>query len=68
MTDQFARGPDDRKHQMFPVLTDLQIEAAHFTAGKSIFATGDRGVRSGWCSMARSKFCGGTASMTRSPS
>jgi len=51
MTGQPDGGPDIRSHQMFPVLTPIQIETARrfasgaprdFAAGELVFATGDR--------------------------
>lgn len=53
MSDRPTGGPTAREHQMFPVLTPVQIEAArpfasrlpqHFAPGETIFATGDRQV------------------------
>lgn len=53
MTDRPAAGTAERGHQMFPILTALQVEAArpfasrtpqHFAAGQMIFATGDKTV------------------------
>lgn len=53
MADQPIAGAGARTHQMFPVLTPLQIEAARrfasgppqqFAAGERIFASGDRDV------------------------
>lgn len=53
MTDQHAAGSGDRGHQLFPILSDNQIETARrfasgpdeeFAAGETIFATGDRNV------------------------
>ncbi|TPM24797.1 cyclic nucleotide-binding domain-containing protein [Mesorhizobium sp. B2-3-5] len=53
VTDQQKGGVGSRTDQMFPVLAQIQVEAArrfasgppqHFSAGEMIFATGDRDV------------------------
>ena len=53
MIQQNTGGVGSRRHQMFPVLTPIQVEAASrfasgpprvFASGETVFATGDRNV------------------------
>ncbi|CBJ34898.1 FAD-dependent oxidoreductase [Ralstonia solanacearum] len=53
MIQQQTDGAEDRRHQIFPVLTPAQVDAArrfasgpprHFTASEIVFGTGERNV------------------------
>ncbi|MCT7298374.1 FAD-dependent oxidoreductase [Ralstonia sp. CHL-2022] len=53
MNQQIADSAGDRRHQLFPVLTPAQVDAArrfasgppqHFAAGEVVFGTGERNV------------------------